>query len=295
MRALKIPLPHLNLAALQIGPEDHPAHTLLAFHGWLDNAASFEPLALILHQHRPDLRIIALDLPGHGASDWRPPGSPHHFLDWIPDVAAAADALGLDRFSLLGHSMGAGIAALTAAALPQRVTSLALIEGLGPLSDDPDSSPEQLRRALAQRARTPSPPAVFPDLDAATQRRLQAGSPMRYDSALRLTQRQLATNPHGEGLIFRSDPALRRTSLGRLTEPQVLAFLRAVQAPTLLLSAQQGWPFNPDTTHARLQALPSLEHHTLPGGHHLHLDAPHSVAPHLLRFWTQHLPSDPTP
>lgn len=85
---------------------------VLALHGWLDNAASFVPLAAQL----PALDLVALDLPGHGHSAHLPPGTQYNTPGAICHVLDVADALGWDRFTLLGHSMGAGIASLTAAA-----------------------------------------------------------------------------------------------------------------------------------------------------------------------------------
>jgi pimeloyl-ACP methyl ester carboxylesterase len=75
------------------------------------------------------VRIIALDRPGSGLSSPRPGRS---LLDQADDVAAAVDALGVDRFALLGFSGGAPFAAACAYALPSRVTSLALVSGMGP-------------------------------------------------------------------------------------------------------------------------------------------------------------------
>jgi len=79
---------------------------VLALHGWLDNAASFVPLAAQL----PDLGLVAIDLPGHGHSAHLPPGTQYNTPGAICHVLDVADALGWDRFVLLGHSMGAGIA-----------------------------------------------------------------------------------------------------------------------------------------------------------------------------------------
>ncbi|MGL4692583.1 MAG: alpha/beta fold hydrolase, partial [Stenotrophomonas maltophilia] len=82
---------------------------VLALHGWLDNAASFVPLAAQL----PELELVAIDLPGHGHSAHLPPGTQYNTPGAICHVLDVADALGWDRFVLLGHSMGAGIASLT--------------------------------------------------------------------------------------------------------------------------------------------------------------------------------------
>src|SRR5579875_3291993 len=132
MRELRLKTARGELAALQWGEPDAPP--LLALHGWLDNAASFGAIAPRLAACR---RVIAPDLPGHGHSAHLPAGAiRYHVVDQVDHVLDAADALGLASFDLLGHSLGAGIASLIAAALPARVGKLALIEGLGPLADD---------------------------------------------------------------------------------------------------------------------------------------------------------------
>ena len=101
---LSIPLRHLNLTTRIWGPEDAPP--VIACHGWLDNAASFDHIAPLL----PDCRLLALDLPGHGLSDRRPPGTAYHFLDMVSELFEVADHFDWERFSLLGHSMGAALA-----------------------------------------------------------------------------------------------------------------------------------------------------------------------------------------
>ena len=69
-RELTLDLPHLRLAARAWGDPSLPP--LLALHGWLDNAASFDRLAPLLCEH---FHIVALDLPGHGRSGHRPAGT----------------------------------------------------------------------------------------------------------------------------------------------------------------------------------------------------------------------------
>jgi pimeloyl-ACP methyl ester carboxylesterase len=75
------------------------------------------------------LRIIALDRPGYGLSDFQPG---RRILDWPGDVAEVADALGLERFGVLGSSGGGPYALACAHALPKRVTRAGLISGVGP-------------------------------------------------------------------------------------------------------------------------------------------------------------------
>ena len=70
-RDIELQLPHIRIAAREWGdPEGEP---VLAIHGWLDNAASFDTLAPLL----AELHLVALDLPGHGRSQHRPRSHMH--------------------------------------------------------------------------------------------------------------------------------------------------------------------------------------------------------------------------
>ena len=136
-----------ELAGLQWPGEGEP---VLALHGWLDNAASFQPLAEPLGHP-----LVALDFAGHGHSEHRPRHQATHYVDHVRDVLAVADQLGWDRFVLVGHSMGAGVACLFAATFPERVSRLVLIEGLGPPATAADEVAPNLRKAIDQMQALP--------------------------------------------------------------------------------------------------------------------------------------------
>jgi pimeloyl-ACP methyl ester carboxylesterase len=74
-------------------------------------------------------RVIALDRPGYGLSDFLPGRA---ITGWPADVAQAADALSIDRFSVAGASGGGPYALACAALLPGRVVRAAVISGVGP-------------------------------------------------------------------------------------------------------------------------------------------------------------------
>lgn len=74
------------------------------------------------------VRLLALDRPGIGGSD---PRRGRTLLDQADDVAAAADALGVDRYGLLGYSAGAASALACRAGRPERVTATAIVSGIG--------------------------------------------------------------------------------------------------------------------------------------------------------------------
>ena len=267
---LILELPHLRLAALEWGPAD--GRPVIALHGWLDNAASFAGLAPLLEgQH-----IVALDLPGHGRSDHRPVDANHHFVDWVPEIAGAADALGWGSFSLLGHSMGAGISSLVPATYPDRVDRVVLLEGAGPMAAPAEKAPEQLVAAIADEERlAASSPRIFPNFEKAVAARLH-DSDLDTASARVLVERG-TENAEG-GLRFTFDPRLKTRSRVRFTENQDRAFLAAIPCPVLAVRALQGWPFPLDVVMARMAVIKDLESCEVEGGHHVHLTHPERVA-----------------
>lgn len=268
----------LRLTARVWGPLD--GTPVLALHGWLDNAASFDALAPLL----PGLRLVAIDLPGHGGSGHRPPGAHYHFVDFIADVLAAADALGWERFALLGHSMGGGIASFLAAIYPERVTRLAMIEGLGPPTSQAADGPVNLRRSIEQmNALRHKKPPVYPSIEAAIQARCQ-GSGLSWAAATRLVERSVQAV--GRGFVWRTDPRLRFASPLYLSEPQILAYMEQIRAPALLLCGDAGYLVKRAYMQERYARVADLRVIIVPGGHHPHLEEPESCARWLRGFFT---------
>jgi pimeloyl-ACP methyl ester carboxylesterase len=269
-RELDISLPHMQLRAQVWGDEHAPP--LLALHGWLDNAGSYALLAPLLADR---WRVIALELPGHGHSDHLPTGMHYHFIDYVRTVLATVDVLQLSSYRLLGHSLGAGIAALVAAATPERVERLLLIEGIGPIADDGHHTLRRFRDALTSLA-TGRSLRAFPSIDhAISARTIASGLPAAQ--ARPIVERGLCETP--EGWRWRSDPRLNRPSPLRLPEEQVRALLRGIESPAALLLAEPATSYLPRwQMEERAACVGRIDVSTLPGGHHLHLEHPDAVA-----------------
>lgn len=246
---------------------------LLALHGWLDNAASYDRIAPLL----PDYHIVALDFAGHGLSDHRPPHTRYHTLDHIDDVYAVAQQLGRERFVLMGHSMGAGVASLFAGTFPEKIEKLVLIEGIGTYGGEGDKAPEVLRAAIEQWDAYQDGVRVIPDMASAI-KAWQMGLSRLSEAAATLLCARGVKAVEG-GYCWATDKRLKLHSTLRLDESQVNGFLRAITAPTLLVLAEHGLPVDQGKYAARLEAHHHLELRKLPGGHHLHLDqSPELVA-----------------
>ncbi len=108
------------------------------FHGWPGSRLMGSVLDHLCRQR--GVRLIAPDRPGFGRSDLHPDRT---LLDWPRDVAALADHLELDRFAVVGISNGGPYALACGAAMPERMTGLAVVSGMGPVHTD------AARRALA--------------------------------------------------------------------------------------------------------------------------------------------------
>ena len=267
-----------DLAARRHG--DRSGRRVLALHGWLDNAASFDPLAGQL----PDVDLVALDFPGHGHSSHRPPDTWYHYIDYVDDALAALDALGWERCTVLGHSLGGAVASVLAAARPARVERLVLIEALGPIAFKPGTAVSALRTGFDERAEASDKQLrLFPDIVDAVAARMRANGLSERVARL-LVERSLRAV--AGGFEWRSDPRLKVATPMRIHEEMIREWLAAIECPTLLIAADPAPPyFDPATRHARMACVRDLREVVLPGNHHLHMEDPTPVAAAIRTFF----------
>ena len=117
--------PGLRVHVRDEGPRD--ALPVVLLHGSNSSLDTWEPWAARL---TPRYRVVTMSLPGHGLT------GPHPRRDYSPEafdtvVLKVADSRGLARFVLGGNSMGGGIAARFAAAHPDRIAGLILVDAAG--------------------------------------------------------------------------------------------------------------------------------------------------------------------
>jgi pimeloyl-ACP methyl ester carboxylesterase len=258
-------LPSLTLAALEWGqPGDTP---IIALHGWLDNAGSFDLLAPRL----AGCHLIALDTPGHGKSSNRSADASYNIWQDLGEIAEVADELQWPRFTLLGHSRGAAIATLFAGTFPERVDRLVLVEGGLPFIADARDAPANLAKAIlqGQELRTRSG-RVFSDRSQAVAERANGFSKVSLAAAEILAKRSLREVEGG--WQWHADQRLKAGSELKFTEELLRPFVERVAAPVQMFLAEMS-PFGDLSLYQEmLTCFSDLELHRLPGGHHVHLE-----------------------
>ncbi len=141
---------------------------LVLIHGGAQNAHTWDTVALALG--RP---LVAVDLPGHGHSDWKTDGA-YHPRDLARDVAAALEVLAPAARGVVGMSMGGLTSIALAAARPDLVRRLALV----------DVTPGVNQEKGAAIAAFVSGPQSFPSFDEILARTIEH-NPTRTESSLR--------------------------------------------------------------------------------------------------------------
>ena len=141
-RTTTVPVRGGDMRVATWGPDAKDAPTILAVHGITSTHLAWQQFARAL----PDHRIIAPDLRGRGHSATLP--GPWGMDNHAADVAAVADAFGLSRVVLFGHSMGGFVSVILAAARPELFKGVVLVDGGIPLKVIPGKTPDDAAKAV---------------------------------------------------------------------------------------------------------------------------------------------------
>lgn len=247
------------------GGTDAARPPLLLLHGLAGHAAEWDALAALLP---PGHRVLAYDARGHGASTRRPPAVTR--AAYVADAVAVIRELGAGPVVLVGQSMGGHTAMLTAAAHPELVRALVLVEA-GPAGPSP-GLPGDIRSWLAGW------PVPFPD---------RAGAAEFFGGGAAGEAWAAGLEERPDGLHPAFDPDVLVDSLAENAAYDFWARWRRVACPTLLVRGERGTM--PEAEAARMRELvPGAALHVVPGAaHDVHLDAPSQLANAVTEFITQ--------
>lgn len=129
---------HLRVGVAGSGPR-----TILCVHGITGSHRSWAP---VVRHLTGSARVLAPDLRGRGHSGGLP--GPYGLDTHVADLVAVLDQQGVERAVVAGHSMGAYVAARFAAAYPERVSGVALVDGGLPLPVPADADPDAILEAV---------------------------------------------------------------------------------------------------------------------------------------------------
>ncbi len=267
------------------GPAYAPDGFML--HGWMDSSATFQFLVEALRQ---DWHVIAPDWRGYGQSEWL--GRPYWFPDYYGDLEVLVQHYSPERPArLVGHSMGANIAAIYASARPQRVSQVVMLDFLGLMATESKDAPQQLGKWLDHLHDAPELRA-YPD-HAALQRRMQSVNPRLTPERTAFLARELSRVRDDGKIEMACDPwhKVPAPILYRIDDQ--MACWHAIDAPVLMLVSDDGFVHerfgdDPEERERRLAVFRNLQVETITEcSHNLQHDQPEKVAQALERFLTR--------
>ena len=276
---------NLKLHFVEWGETDRPKVILI--HGVRDHCRTWDRIAKSLSEK---FHVIAPDLRGHGDSDLAL-GHNYRYTDYIFDTFNLVVALGLEKFSLVGHSMGGAIANLFAGIYREHVDSVAAIEGIG-IWKNPDT-PQKISERIKFWAKT------VHDLDGKKKR--------RYTTIGEAAERMASENPgipsdlvrhlseHGcmkntDGTFsWKYHQGVRNFSLVGLSEGEIKDIWADIRCPILLLNADNGLPFRCGQN-GTLRYFQGAQLETIVGAGHLaHHEQVDQTLKHLEDFLTSNV------
>jgi len=241
---------------------------VVCVHGYTSSTEAFNALARRIQDRA---HIIAMDVRGHGESAWSADGA-YQYADQAGDLAALVDRLGIERFVLIGTSMGGVIAMVYAGQHGDRLRALVLND-IGP---DVEAGSGRITQTVGSR------PYDFASLDEAMQYRretspITAGRPLADQEET--ARGVLRERPDGRW-AWKMDPAYieQRVKQGPPKRPPLWPVLETLQCPTQLVWGTDSDVLSEAQAKRMVAALPKGELVSVPGIGH----APTLVEPPVL-------------
>ena len=208
----------------------------------------------------PGWRVLAPDLRGHGESAWAEPPA-YRIDDYADDLRAVLDALVVGRVALVGHSMGGRIAVRFAAAHPERVRGLAILDSRM-TGVDRTAAAAWRGRISGQRAGRGYPTRA----DALAAFRFVPDEPHVPEAVVADLARHAIVERAPGDWTFRFDRAV--LSLDGDRGGDLMPALRRIRCPATVMAGAASWVMDAAHRRAVAAALSGCTTRVFPGGHH---------------------------
>jgi len=264
---------------------DRPVEVVFC-HGFLDIGWSFDAVArdLVAAGHG----VASFDWRGHGQTEWTGAGGYYHFPDYVLDLDELLPQLSDQPVHLVGHSMGGSACVMYAAARPENLRSLTLIEGLGPPEMEPRDPVTRLRAWLDGVARVRSKTLKPMDGERTVLKRMRVQNPELTDE-LGLFLASKSTKAVDGGVQWTFDPLHKTWSPRPFQADAFGKLLEAISAPTLIVAGERGLRLQDEE-----ERMAKIKDHRfveiLDVGHMIHWFEPRALASELAGFFADHRP-----
>ncbi|MFA6333960.1 MAG: alpha/beta fold hydrolase [Bacteroidales bacterium] len=239
--------------------------TLFLLHGYLETLYVWDDFAIPM---LPKLRIISIDLPGHGLSGSH---KENNSIEFCADVAKEVlDLCKVDKACIMGHSMGGYIAIEAVKRFPERFTSLILMHS-GPLADSDEKRADRDREiALIHKSKLQTIVKMgIPKMFAPENLR-------RMDEKIREII-ELAETHDPEGIVASLE--------GLKTRPDNLEFLKSYTSPILIFFGNNDYHIPLEKANLLAELLPQAEKQFMEhSGHNSFIEETELVQKRVLEF-----------
>lgn len=289
---IRIPVPYGYIAGKAWG--DPKGRPILALHGWLDNAATFDGLVPLLPE---GYRLVSVDQPGHGFSSHYPAGMQYKLSDAFTFIRRVLEHLQWEKATLLGHSMGGGTSLWYTAMFPEQVERLVQIDlisfGHLSLNKHVTASRKSVLETMKIHKKMESPEVPTYNFEDACGQAFMASNIINgLGSISKESVQTLMTRGLREvegGYTWSADLRLRIPTAFNMVQEVTEEYGGKVSCPHLMIKATNSKKYMSDESYERILKLyrnnnPQFVYREIEGGHHLHLNTPETVAPVISRF-----------
>jgi pimeloyl-ACP methyl ester carboxylesterase len=262
----------LNYVLLRTGIKLHYAERgdpsgepVVFLHGYADSWQSFAPM---LSEFSYSFRTLTLDLRGHGNSD-KPEGA-YKLEDYVADLEAFMDSLGLGMADIVGHSLGSLVAQMFSAHHPDRIRRLLL------LSSAPSAIDNAILRGLKEEVDSLNDP-----IDKAFVVTFQEpSSPIAQDFMNMIISESMKVPAH-----------VWQKALSGLLQVDNSSILGCIKAPTFIAWGCKDTIFTREDQGKLIAKIPHALLREYDAGHAIHWEKPKELALDMMKFMTQTSPS----